>query len=550
MNSLEERLMRNARTVLRDVLDGRSSPDAALEKQARRDGMGDDMLRTVGTMVNQALSARMTPQGRHEFDLADVEKVAARMRDVVEVEKAAERPAFRLPTRSCATADFPKVAVQARAAEPLDDRFARRFRMASNECLERHAALLKEANRREMAARVALDREVATLASQTRRMPDKALHKFAQLAVNGYQEVGKSMLRMVEALGGGGIPSLEKTANAAVFPSSPEYVQLARVVEAGIAYKRSQDVADLMHKYAEDVGDWTTRADAVAGDILYGRDRRLTDASTLEQELDPEIRNMLKEIDARNDLSRLILYDRDLREFPMPTLVAAYNSSVGAAPDLQGNPTALKALMLQRANSGNIVDVPQLAQEMKIGAESRKRLEGLQKRLDTGKALAKSDDAPSPLGPLAMAAAPGKRVTEWISGKDGKAKSGGDKAKDGGKDAGKDGKAKGGEPDMKGASEFVAKNRGKFMVEWEKAYLKANNAKTPFSDEDYNKALKVPFLRDVAARFMAGEKQPDDLSIAVEDMLTNLPESKSQQGGGQQGGGQQGGGKGGGQGSP
>lgn len=511
MDRLDDNIMQSARIVLAGVLKGDGDPDDILEKTARRRDMADDVVRTVGSMVNQALSARMTGAGVQEFRLVDPEGVVGRLHGSLD-KAAGRKPGFGLPAGDRSFADFPMDKLASKdSPPPVDAVFQRVFAKTARKCVDRHTQLLTAANQNEIRKRAAFEKELDKLAGQVRRMGDSELHKFAQLTVNGYQGIGKAMLKMVETKTGLPVPRLEKTANTAVFPASPVYAQVGRVVETGVQYKKAQDTADIMHKYAAEVGGFAQGADEALARYMYGEGGKLQDPDTLERELDPDIRNMLKELDARNNLATLMLYDPDLKDQPMPAVVSAYNSAVSSIPELESNPAVLKSMVLQRVNAGNVTDVPQMAQEMKLREGLWKGLESMQaRRKPAGEAA-----GGSVLGPVAMAFGPGKVIKSIKeSGPGGKGGGSGDSGGKSGKSAKDNKSGKDGVP-AKDLAEFVEKRYETFAGKWHDLWRDPANPAMAITKDEYEKGVDTDYLKELSEKFITGEPIEDPFDKKV-----------------------------------
>jgi len=416
---IEDRLLGEARDVLNQLKTG-ISPTDALFKTAERDNLSDDMVRTIGGMVNQVLSVKLTKEGQLEFPLIDAESVVAKRQPA---EKTAE---VKLPTGDFSAIDLPSSWSPQNYNVPahLDAEY-RQARREAKSCIEKHTMLIKEAFRQTTLAKMALDKAVEDTGRVIRRLSDKDMQKMARLTVNGYQDLGQKMLFMLSERSGRKFPVLEKTADAAVFPAAPEYIKLGVLHDAALKFIDAEHNLDQFMKYAEGIGDLAQSLDEyVLQSLDSGRKDDLTDSDNVEKQLDPDVRNALKEVKTRNQLASLMLYDPDLKQFSMPTLIAAYNAAVSNAPEIADNTSAMKTVMLQRINAGNLADISQLKQEMELGKTIREKTKlksDVESNKLKNKAL-KAEKKTSLLSPLAIAGAPGKAANEFVFGAKGSSK--------------------------------------------------------------------------------------------------------------------------------
>lgn len=69
--------------------------------------------------------------------------------------------------------------------------------------------------------------------------------------------------------------------------------------------------------------------------------------------IDPQVFNQLKELEARETLTHLMLYDTDLRQYELPKLIGAYNRAVSVVPEAFKNTAVLKSVLVQDLESGS-----------------------------------------------------------------------------------------------------------------------------------------------------------------------------------------------------
>jgi hypothetical protein len=426
-------------------------PTVAMSKVAREEQFTPPMVRRVVGVFNKSLAVhrlRSTPsaQRKDEFPLADAETVISGMypdKVAFAKEAAAERKPCRLPTQlftkvntTLPTAEFEKV------ASVIDEFQAPTMSIDSalNKINKLDAAATRVRRRlaeRQRYSRVSMLDALDKVAAELRYMPKEAKQQVAQLVVNGYAKTGRQFLELLRGEYRQDLPEVAPTARAAVFPNEPVFHKIAEAHQQAMAYAAADRESECFEKCAVDFIDAFTNNVRSAVGATTGAVK----GDSAKTRITPETHNALQEVDARRTFMDLALYDKDLQPYELPALIGAYNSAVQSVPEAMSQPGLLKPLMLQRINSGNVVDTFQLGQEQALQEKSLKS-----KALRT-QAISEADEA--------VAAQPGdaaiRGILSEILKKDAPAGGGKDKGTKSGDSKSKDSKSKGNEGDAKKA---------------------------------------------------------------------------------------------------
>ena len=419
MNTLssaeEKRLLGAVESVIR-MADAGQKPNDALEKVASEGKFTPPFIHRIAEAFNVVRTSRNLKEASAEkrtasYELANPDEVVRRIYPAEEKEAALslQLPVLHkpeLPALQKVASSLSKAAWFTGASHQTVMRTIDKYREA-HQLLDRKLAL-KEASMKET-----MDGQLEKLAYEVRRLPKTGLQKMAQLIVNGFPATGQVFLQLLEDRSGVKLPKVEKTAEAAVFPSRDPYFLIADVHGTASKFLKAHRDRAAFSKYAEGlVGDLAQVVSNVATDGLGGlkADGSKAEANReriLGEELDPQFYNNLKEVGTRKTFMDLALYDPDLKEYDMPTLLGAFNSAVSSVPESSDNPGVLKTLMLQRINTGGIQDTYQAAQEAALGKSIRERQVSAraetktQPRMPEAPSIKRKEPGePSPLGGL------------------------------------------------------------------------------------------------------------------------------------------------------
>jgi len=373
----EQRLVDAVARSIEQVNSG-SSPNDAIEKVAREEKYNPNFIRQMVAAFNKSASiAKFTKEASPEkrkdtFELADAQIICRRI--FPPIEKTAEEV-------KCETPSFEiKASTMEKAATALEDYSAYKGLSYANmisridKCRSAHNLLSTSLKNKEAAAMVDFEETVDKLVKHSLTLAPVEFQKFARLTVNGFPMTGEKMLKLISIKSGRALPSdLQKTASAAVFPAKEPYFSLASAHLCAESLVRAHRERDSFSKYAE--GFVSNALDSLgstisdAAGLFSSKDdkKEVAKAKTPELDLDPQFFNALKEVDSRKAFADLALYDPDLKQHDIPTLIGAFNSAVQSVPEAATNPPALKTLMLQRINTGNLQDTFQIGQEQALG---------------------------------------------------------------------------------------------------------------------------------------------------------------------------------------
>jgi len=269
--------------------------------------------------------------------------------------------------------------------------------------------------------KVASEDAIMQVVSKCKRMPDKALHKFAHTVVNRFSDDGVALLSAVSKILSKDIP-LQKTAAAAVLPLNEPYVSVAVAIEESRNYVQMQTLADktadMLHKNAASVTD-------AAGTVVKGIDKLVPSRAAhhvREQVLDPLV-DFAKPVllermtrDVGEDKEAKKIYDAEMfnrikqlestqafvdvasddfvKGYPIQDTMQAFNNVVSIMPEMldpQYQPW-LRAMVKQQLVQGNVYDEASMQKMMDMKSKmSRMNLddirtaEALELATDVGK---------------------------------------------------------------------------------------------------------------------------------------------------------------------
>ena len=362
------------------------SPNDAIFKVASDQKFGPEHIGRMVEAFNKSKSVAYLKQASEAdrpkpFALADTAAIVARI-----YAPPLEKAAAALPPRL----DFSAVDIGPLRAVPFEK--AAKLRQ---ETIPVHSALarlekfasfcqkVREHTRQQtLIARHDFNNVLKEAVEQVEALSDPAFEKVAKTVVNGYPKSGPQLMLAIADYARKPLPSLEKTASCAVFPAREPYLTIARVYAAAQKYAKARHVEAVLEKQAAAGSNLFSAflgsmAAGMAGDAAKKPEERALDV------IDPQVFNSIKELEARETLTHLMLYDADLKRYDLPKLVGAYNRAVSIAPDSFKNPAVLKSMMVQDLESGGVKDPMTMRAEAtmskdmeqaKLLAEQRKQM--------------------------------------------------------------------------------------------------------------------------------------------------------------------------------
>jgi hypothetical protein len=335
------------------------SPNDAIAKVAAEQQLGPELIGRMAEAFNKSKSVAYLKQASADdrpkaFELADTATIVARIYTPVQ-KTAAVQP----PQADFSAADLkPLYAVPfEKAAQSLQGETipvhsaAARLEKFSSFCTK-----VREHTRQQtLIARHEFNEVLKEAVERAQTLSDQAFEKVAQLVVNGYPQTGRQLMQAVAEYARKPLAPLQKTASCAVFPAKEPYLTIARVYAAAQKYARAKYVEQALEKQAAVGGNLFSSFLGAMAATQAAESGKRPEARALDV-IDPQVFNQLKELEAREALTHLMLYDPDLKRYELPKLVGAYNRAVSMAPEAFKNPAILKSMMVQDLETGGVKD--------------------------------------------------------------------------------------------------------------------------------------------------------------------------------------------------
>lgn len=346
------------------------SPDTALRNVAVRENLTPQEIDLIACTFNKSRSHFMTErQKTAEFDVANPKTV---IQEIFLDKAAAVEFPFSLPGEDYSSFDFLEGRDLQKEAGVSEEVLTVTKRQLMDR-LNRYKALHKVASM-EMHTRagVVQERFLQTLrdfGTSLRFFSGNELQKMAQLVVNAKGEKGVKLLNLLRAVQPRiGIPMVEKTAHAAVFPPREPYLSVEKLLDAAADVSRHIRALGAFEKEARSVlseylANWAANVTAQPGEKIDKSEFSSQDPVFSRTVMDAEFGNKLKELARKQAFMQLAIYDKDLKQYSFPDLVDAFNEIVSFVPTAADNPAVMKALMLKHIEAGGLKDIYQVAQE-------------------------------------------------------------------------------------------------------------------------------------------------------------------------------------------
>lgn len=374
-------------------------PNDAIQKVAVEKQFSPTIIARVVEAFNKSKSVYMLKNATEDervkpFPLANTAEIVAAIFDA---QVPQQKVAAKLPVQDFSHLGLYKNQEMQKAADTKADTetipihsFARRLEKYASFC----SKVLETLSFRVAQRRREFNQTVEKTAEELQQLPANKLHKVAQMIHNGYPETGPKLIKILRAYTRCNLPDLQKTAHGVLFPAKEPYLSIARVYDAAnrwaqaknaqqIFEKDAREGAGLFREFLKGEGEFGHIKQAVDVKPVYqsflgstlaaaglGEKPQQEDPSKSDKIMDvvePGVFNRLKEMEARRNLMKLVLYDPELSEYEMPELVRAYNEAVSSVPDAYRHSSVLKNLMLQNLESSGVKDPYQLGQEVTLG---------------------------------------------------------------------------------------------------------------------------------------------------------------------------------------
>lgn len=349
---LENRIVSALETAI-GLTNGGMDPNQALAKVAAEQQFGPEHIARMSEAFNKSKSVAFLKHAAPEeraraIPLADTNTVVQLVFKPIEKVAAAQPPRLDLSAVDMQVPAFQKAAAEAPAETiPVHSALAR-LEKYSSFCLK-----VREHTRQEtLRARHNFNEALKEAVERMQPLSDGAFEKAAQLVINAQAQLGRQLMEAIANRARKPLAPLQKTASCAIFPAREPYLSVAKVFAAAQKYARAKHVETVLEKQAIVGGNlFSSFIGAMAGtSALPKPEVRALDV------IDPQVFNQLKELEAREALTHLMLYDPDLKQYELPRLVGAYNRAVSVAPDAYKNPAVLKSMMVQDLESGGVKD--------------------------------------------------------------------------------------------------------------------------------------------------------------------------------------------------
>lgn len=367
---MEKRIVRAVEEAISMTNNG-CSPNDAIYKVASVQQFEPPVVARIVEAFNKSKSVFMLKHAADKtkpFELANTQDILGRI--YRPVEKAAAAEPDRLPDFDFSLLGvMPEMEKTARQAETIPVHSAAiRFEKFAGFCHK----VLYELHNRKIQKRHAFNEALKEAAEQLRELPDPVFAKIAQNVVNAYPKTGPLLMELLAINTRKPWAPMQKTANTAIFLAKEPYLSISRLYDTARAYNVAKSTELALQKQAEEGGNsFKAFLGGLAGagmgsKVDEGGDKGKS--NPLDQ-VSPATFNKLKELEARQSLMNLMIFDDDLKPYPWPKLVTAYNEAVSVVPDAYKRPTVLKNMMLQHLASGGIKDPATMRAEVAMGRD-------------------------------------------------------------------------------------------------------------------------------------------------------------------------------------
>jgi hypothetical protein len=421
----EDKLIKTVDRVIEQVNTG-TLPSDAVEKVARDESLNPQQIFLVATAFNKSRSVAFMKNASSDsrssnFDLANPEKI---IRAVFKSEPMS-KVAFELPKANLSTMTQIAGAAQApiekaASADPVEGEspiFTRYWRNRSLTAASfvgevSKYEILKEAVEKKLSdaynqTLIQFHLSLDKLAAEFRQLQKDDIPAIVQRIVNGYPETAGSLLKAVAYQTRQDLPTLQKTANAAVFPPKQPYLTVCEVYSKAHQLRDAKNALVAFHKEAFDgvflgtaLGNLV--ADQTKNTLIEGAgdvSKALLGSATAESSSDypsPQLINGLKELESKKNFMQVALYDPDLKKYKINDLINAHNTVNQLAPDYISNTPVYRNLMLRVLETGGRMDPFELKTITDLqGAGEKSKVTKLQAQ--TLKKELAGDEKPAPL---------------------------------------------------------------------------------------------------------------------------------------------------------
>ena len=364
INSVEEAIVESK---------GGLSPNDAIEKVASKHQYGPAHIALIVGAFNKSKAVHVLgashDKSAAEFELADAESITKKMFGTTEA-KPVEKVACVIPTHQMSGVDLVQNFVEKTAAAKL--RIIADPSPASQITVMTKFAYMQDKIENSLRQDVSFNKilfqdALDKVAEEMRPMSEKQFRKTAQLMVNSYPKHATSFVKLLSSKAGRTLDGMQKTAHAAVFPLREPYISVTEMFNHA---EKLADAQNTLMKFQKSAGyniakDFisdlaaTSVSGALGSPKAGGKIKGLFDSGqkkNLDDTLDPNFFNQLKEVDARRNFFDLTLYDPFLNKYEISDLASSFNDVSMMYPEVIKNKAMLRRLMLENLERGGIGD--------------------------------------------------------------------------------------------------------------------------------------------------------------------------------------------------
>jgi hypothetical protein len=234
------------------------SPTDAIHKVAVEEQLTPPFIQRITEAFNKSKSVNFLKESSAEdrakcFPIADGSEVVARIYGAETQKEAAAE--FKLPALDYSRRDL-KPELMDKVASLRDERATAPMHPSTALRLAENHRDMREGVRKKLYTRLqqekyAFQQAIDVASEQLAPMTDTQLCKVAQLLVNGYPTSGTRMLNVFEKKLRREMPSLQKTAHSATFPTKEPYLSISHMYECAEKYARASVEYANFQKQAE-----------------------------------------------------------------------------------------------------------------------------------------------------------------------------------------------------------------------------------------------------------------------------------------------------------
>jgi len=228
----------------------------------------------------------------------------------------------------------------------------------------------KELNDDYAETRQHLEKSMQKIAKHCEFANTKELKKVARLIINSHGKQGEKFIndinqRMMKPV----IPTVEKTAHAAMFPVGNPYIDIAEAFASGKKLVKIAGDIDFFEKQA-DAGLIAALGQKTLSEAMKPRRSSSPEFIDPRTGLSPEFDNYLKMLQAKKMLYDMYRFDPIIKSYPLEDVIEMYNEISELTPSLADNKAWMRAATRRMLTQGKAADPFEL-QQMMAGEQSK-----------------------------------------------------------------------------------------------------------------------------------------------------------------------------------